>query len=95
MCSSDLTWVAQGQEAIVQAALAQWRAAWPGAPEARVIAVRTEKRATFACTPALQRPSAAPCRDLDVAGDHVDGPYPATLEGAVRSGREAVERLAR
>ena len=87
-------WVAQGQDATVQAALAQWRAAWPDAPAARVIAVRTEKRATFACTPALARPPAAPCRDLEVAGDHIAGPYPATLEGAVRSGQEAVRRLA-
>jgi predicted NAD/FAD-dependent oxidoreductase len=30
---------------------------------------------------------------LWAAGDWVDGPYPATLEGAVRSGREAA-RLA-
>ncbi len=88
-------WVAQGQDATAQAALAQWRAAWPEARHTRVLAIRTEKRATFACTPALVRPPGAPCPDLDVAGDHTAGPYPATLEGAVRSGREAVERLAR
>jgi squalene-associated FAD-dependent desaturase len=87
-------WVTQGQDATAQAALAQWRAAWPDAAGARVMAVRTEKRATFACTPALARPSKAPCPDLEVAGDHIAGPYPATLEGAVRSGQEAVQRLA-
>jgi hydroxysqualene dehydroxylase len=27
------------------------------------------------------------------AGDFIDGPYPATLEGAVRSGHLAVEAL--
>jgi squalene-associated FAD-dependent desaturase len=48
-----------------------------------------EKRATFACTPALQRPTANPFKGVTVCGDYVAGPYPATLEGAVMSGREA------
>lgn len=52
----------------------------------------SEKRATFACTPGLQRPPAALAPGLWAAGDHVDGPYPATLEGAVRSGLEAARR---
>ncbi|MBL0943402.1 MAG: FAD-dependent oxidoreductase [Hydrogenophaga sp.] len=52
----------------------------------------TEKRATFACTPGLQRPPAVVAEGLWAAGDHVDGPYPATLEGAVRSGLEAAQR---
>jgi len=30
---------------------------------------------------------------LAAAGDHVDGPYPSTLEGAVRSGVAAVQAL--
>lgn len=45
----------------------------------------TEKRATFACTPALQRPPQVIATGLLACGDYVDGPYPATLEGAVRS----------
>ncbi len=46
-----------------------------------------EKRATFACTPSLPRPGAAtPHPRLWLAGDYVAGDYPATLEGAVRSG---------
>lgn len=45
-----------------------------------------EKRATFACTPGLQRPAMSLAPGLVAAGDHVAGPYPATLEGAVRSG---------
>ena len=52
-----------------------------------------EKRATFACTPALQRPMAHIAPGLVACGDYVDGPYPATLEGAVRSGIQAVEAL--
>jgi squalene-associated FAD-dependent desaturase len=45
-----------------------------------------EKRATFSCTPELERPAAAIGDNLWLAGDHVAGDYPATLEGAVRSG---------
>lgn len=45
-----------------------------------------EKRATFACTAGLLRPSAAVAKGLSAAGDYVAGPYPATIEGAVRSG---------
>ena len=52
-----------------------------------------EKRATFACTPGLQRPAAVIAHGLWAAGDYVDGPYPATIEGAVRSGLAAA-RLA-
>lgn len=52
-----------------------------------------EKRATFACTPGLRRPTQAVAPGLWAAGDYVDGPYPATLEGAVRSGQTAADRL--
>ncbi|WP_039852495.1 hydroxysqualene dehydroxylase HpnE [Hylemonella gracilis] len=59
-------------------------------------AVRTivEKRATFACTPGLARPSARIGPRLHACGDYVAGPYPATLEGAVRSGIAAAEACA-
>lgn len=49
--------------------------------------VIAEKRATFACTPDLPRPTqhtALP--GLLLAGDYTSGDYPATLEGAVQSG---------
>ena len=54
----------------------------------RVTPIRTivEKRATFSCTPGLVRPGAVIAPNLVAAGDHIAGPYPATLEGAVRSG---------
>lgn len=49
-----------------------------------------EKRATFACTPGLPRcPQATALPDLWLAGDHCWADYPATLEGAVRSGLAA------
>jgi hypothetical protein len=56
----------------------------------KVIQTVVEKRATFACTPNLKRPSARPCQGITVCGDYVEGPYPATLEGAVISGIQAV-----
>jgi predicted NAD/FAD-dependent oxidoreductase len=55
-----------------------------------------EKRATFACTPGLKRPTMQVLPDdasLLVCGDYVQGPYPATLEGAVRSGLAAADAL--
>ena len=45
-----------------------------------------EKRATLACTPGLQRPAPDIAPGLLACGDYVQGPYPSTLEGAVRSG---------
>ncbi len=49
-----------------------------------------EKRATFSCTPDLARPLHATAHpDVWQAGDYTWAPYPATLEGAVRSGKRA------
>jgi squalene-associated FAD-dependent desaturase len=88
--SGASTWLAQGQDAVAQAVLAQWAEAFgPGYP-AQVVAVRAERRATFACTPGLARPPMQATSGITVAGDYVAGPYPATLEGAVRSGLAAV-----
>jgi len=52
-----------------------------------------EKRATFACTPGLQRPGGVIASGLLACGDYIAGPYPATLEGAVRSGLESARQL--
>jgi len=61
----------------------------------RLHAVQTvvEKRATFACTPALLRPAQFIAPGLLACGDYVAGPYPATLEGAVRSGLAAIQLI--
>jgi len=59
----------------------------------QVVQTVVEKRATFACTPALQRPPQQIAPGLLACGDYVDGPYPATLEGAVRSGMAAARAL--
>ena len=52
-----------------------------------------EKRATFACVPGLRRPGMQVAPGLLACGDYVEGPYPATLEGAVRSALAAVSLL--
>ena len=60
-----------------------------------VLQTIVEKRATFACTPGLLRPPAQIAPGLLACGDYIDGPYPATLEGAVRSGLYAASLLPR
>jgi hydroxysqualene dehydroxylase len=62
-----------------------------GLPQLQALKTITEKRATFACTPALQRPSAKIAPGIIACGDYVDGPYPSTLEGAVRLGIAAAK----
>jgi squalene-associated FAD-dependent desaturase len=66
----------------------------PELPVPLAVQTITEKRATFACVPNLQRP---PTRTglpgLWLAGDYVAGDYPATIEGAVRSGVAAARQI--
>lgn len=45
-----------------------------------------DKRATIECHPGLVRPPMEIAQGLRACGDYVDGPYPSTLEGAVRCG---------
>lgn len=61
--------------------------------------VVAEKRATFACTTGLDRPGqTTPHLCIQLAGDYVSTgspllDYPATIEGAVRSGFQAAENI--
>ena len=93
--SGASNWVERGAHETVQATLAQARGAL--GPYLRepltVLRIFTEKRATFLCTPGLERPCARIAQGLHAAGDYVAGPYPATIEGAVRSGVGAVHAL--
>jgi hydroxysqualene dehydroxylase len=86
--SGASAWVERGAAATEQATLAQAREALARHLRGPLEIVRTmtEKRATFACTPQLVRPGMSASPGLLVCGDYIDGPYPATLEGAVRSG---------
>jgi squalene-associated FAD-dependent desaturase len=62
---------------------------WPVQPLKTVV----ERRATFACTPGATRPPIAVAPGLWACGDYVEGPYPATIEGAVRASLVAVSAL--
>ena len=83
----------QGERApLTQAVLAQIQNQL-GLDGLQVITTVVERRATFSCTPGLTRAPAYIGPGLWACGDHVQGPYPATLEGAVRSGLEVVDQL--
>ena len=64
-----------------------------GLRDLQVITTVVERRATFACVPGLSRPGTAVAPGLWACGDWVEGPYPATLEGAVMSAQRAVAAL--
>ncbi|HQY09609.1 MAG TPA: hydroxysqualene dehydroxylase HpnE [Burkholderiaceae bacterium] len=91
-------WVTRGQDAAavaLQQQAAQLLRASPqgGLAEPELLQLIAEKRATFRCVPGLDRPPSWICPGLVAAGDFVEGPYPATLEGAVRSGLAAVKAI--
>ena len=95
--SGARAWVERGLEATAAATLEQARTAfdaciWREPPW--LLRTLAERRATFLCTPALVRPRLQIRANLVAAGDYVDGPYPATLEGAVRAGAAAIAALA-
>jgi squalene-associated FAD-dependent desaturase len=95
--SGARAWSERGLEVAAQAALDQAVRAFPAgtwqAPPT-LLKVLAERRATFLCTPGLQRPPVHITPGLAACGDYVEGPYPATLEGAVRSARAALRLIA-
>ncbi len=76
----------EGDRALIEQQVLQQASAQLGRPGLRPVQTVVEKRATFACTPGLQRPAMQVLPGLTACGDYVEGPYPATLEGAVLSG---------
>jgi squalene-associated FAD-dependent desaturase len=61
--------------------------AFPDIPKPLWHKVIAEKRATFSCTPNLARPTNKTLQPrLYLAGDYTYADYPATIEGAIRSG---------
>jgi squalene-associated FAD-dependent desaturase len=64
-----------------------------GLADLRALQTVVEKRATFACTPGLVRPPMVIAPSLLACGEYVAGPYPGTIEGAVRSGVAAAAAL--
>jgi hypothetical protein len=95
--SGARSWVDAGLDATAQAVLQQAMrdfspGTWPMRPT--LVKVLAEKRATFRCIPGMQRPATRIAPGLVAAGDYIAGPYPATLEGAVQSGENAIRCLA-
>ena len=73
-------------------------AIWPAARAGRLLHSRvvTQPAAVFSCVPGLDRlrpPQQTPIENLALAGDWTATGWPATMEGAVRSGYRAVEAL--
>ena len=93
--SGAAPWVERGLEATGAAALEQAIRHLPWQRPPKLVRVLSEKRATFACTPGRIRPEAPIAPALWAAGDYLAGPYPATLEGAVRSGLAAARSAMR
>jgi len=75
------------QDELAQKVIAELREEFGIAEQPHWLKVIAEKRATFCCSPNLQRPAQQTALPrLLLAGDYTAGEYPATLEGAVMSG---------
>ncbi len=79
----------QGDNAALARRVMQQASRQLGLAAPQALQTIVEKRATFACLPGLLRPAAQLLPGLLACGDYIAGPYPATLEGAVRSGLAA------
>jgi len=82
------------QEELAQKVIAELREEFGIAEQPAWYKVIAEKRATFCCSPNLQRPSQQTSLPrLMLAGDYTAGDYPATLEGAVISGLKCADAI--
>ena len=91
-------YVQLSKEQLIEIALNDLRAVLPAARNASIIhwLVVKEKRATFIPAPGLdaKRPSAkTQLRNFFLAGDWTNTGFPATIEGAVRSGIQAAQAV--
>ena len=90
-------WMSLDERAIAERVVADVRACLPGSDDAELTWVRTvkEKRATF--VPSVEaereRPATTGETDLVLAGDFVRTGWPATMEGATRSGLMAASAV--
>ncbi|MDG2389019.1 MAG: hydroxysqualene dehydroxylase HpnE [Planctomycetaceae bacterium] len=89
---------AMSQEEIVQQVMNDLQSAFPLANEAKLLNSRvvTEHKAVFSPQPGVRecRPSqSTPVDNLHLAGDWTETGWPATMEGAVRSGYLAAESV--
>ncbi|MEZ6233078.1 MAG: hydroxysqualene dehydroxylase HpnE [Phycisphaerales bacterium] len=95
-------WMDLSEQQIVERVWADVAACVPGVGDARVVWARAikQRHATFAATPAFEgvRPEAGLIEagvPIALAGDYTRTGWPATMEGATRSGVKAAEAVAR
>ncbi|HTN94506.1 MAG TPA: hydroxysqualene dehydroxylase HpnE [Gallionella sp.] len=82
------------QDELARKVIAELREEFGIAEHPAWIKVIAEKRATFCCSPNLQRPSQLTALPrLLLAGDYTAGDYPSTLEGAVISGLKCADMI--
>jgi squalene-associated FAD-dependent desaturase len=89
-----------GHDEVKRRVVAEMARLFPALAAATLVRARvvTEHAATFSAVPGVDRwrpPQASPLRNLIVAGDWTATGWPATMEGAVRSGYLAAEALLR
>jgi uncharacterized protein with NAD-binding domain and iron-sulfur cluster len=89
-----------GSDEVGRRIIDELRRLFPAVKGARLLRVRvvTEHAATFSAVPGVDRwrpPQESPIENLFVAGDWTATGWPATMEGAVRSGYLAAEALLR
>jgi squalene-associated FAD-dependent desaturase len=89
-----------GHEEVQRLVVEELRRLFPEAPMANVLRARvvTEHAATFSAVPGVDQwrpPPTTPLDNLFLAGDWTATDWPATMEGAVRSGYLAAEALLR
>jgi squalene-associated FAD-dependent desaturase len=92
-------WVDQPADAVIAMAVAEVRKVLPKARDAELVHARVvkEKRATFSAAPgsdAWRPTTTGPIANLILAGDWTRTGWPATMEGAVRSGYAAADAVA-
>ncbi len=96
--SASYNLAGQDREQLVQEIVAELGRVWPAARSARLLHSRmvTEQAAVFSVSPGTDRYRPAqqtPIGNLALAGDWTATDWPATMEGAVRSGYLAAEAI--
>ncbi len=82
------------QQALAEQVAKELHNAFPQLAEPLWHKVIAEKRATFSCRPGMLRPEQTTAlKGFYLAGDYTAGEYPATIEGAVRSGVKCARLL--